>query len=86
MPIPVKTRPKFKCQFCLSYRATLKTVERHEGFCWQNPNRHCDLCDNTGTYKTIVDSPYGDGDMVMGTEPCPYCSKEDKELTSRLSR
>lgn len=82
MPIPVKTRPKFKCKFCLSYRATWKAVERHEGFCWQNPDRYCKECRNTGE----VLSDYGLEPQFESLEPCPYCSKEDKTITEMLRR
>lgn len=81
MPIPIITRQRFKCQFCLSYRATLKAVEKHEGFCWQNPNRWCDLCDNTGKIGLGVGDNINDPEYY---DPCPYCSKEDKKLTASL--
>jgi len=84
MPISVTTRPRYKCQFCLSYRATLKAVERHEGFCWQNPDRFCDECENTGKHKVLVELRPEIGDLGWGEEPCPYCSKEHKTVTQAL--
>lgn len=80
MPIPVKTRPRFKCQYCLSYRAILSAVEKHEGYCWQNPNRYCDLCENTGQMLT----DYGLEPQYEHLIPCIYCSKENKEVTKSL--
>lgn len=82
MPIPVKTLPRFKCQFCLSYRAALKAVDRHEGICWQNPNRYCDFCENKG----VIEESYPEviGSNAIHSRPCPYCSKEDKAVTASL--
>lgn len=62
----------------------MRAVEKHEGICYQNPNRYCDFCENKGFF----DETYDD---VIGSEaplrrPCPYCSKEDKELTQSLSK
>lgn len=82
MPIPVTTRPRFKCQFCLSYRATIKAVEKHEGICWQNPNRFCPECKNTGEVLT----DYGLEPQYEHEIPCPYCSKEDKEITASIAK
>jgi len=62
----------------------IHAVEKHEGICFQNPNRYCPHCENTGkiTRKTW-DGGYP---VVYGksTEPCSYCSKEDKEVTASL--
>lgn len=89
MPIPVKTRPRFKCQFCLSYRATIKAVERHEGFCWQNPDRFCDMCENTGDADNRITTVNLESEEVFvrvdGKIPCPYCSKEDKAVTRMMA-
>jgi len=82
MPIPVKTRPRFKCQFCLSYRATIKAVERHEGYCWQNPDRFCAECQNEGVaFRIGLGANLG---VIENEIPCPYCSKEIKDLTATL--
>lgn len=79
MPIPVKTLPRYKCQYCLSYRAILKAVIRHEGFCYQNINRFCNNCNNTG-----IDPYYNSQEDYPEERYCTYCSKEDKELTKTL--
>jgi hypothetical protein len=81
MPIPVKTRPKFKCQHCLAYRATLKAVERHEGFCWSNPDRMCELCGNT---RKVFDPWHSRENNEPAYIDCKFCVKEDKDLTARL--
>lgn len=69
MPTLMKTKPKYRCQFC-RYAATLPSVEKHEKICWRNPDRFCPNCKNTGQQYLIG----GDGDP-MYTEPCIYCSK-----------
>lgn len=84
-PIPVTTRPRFKCQFCLSYRAILRAVEKHEGYCWQNPDRFCYNCDNTGVVTVDVNS-IAEGIGGETTFPCHYCEKENKELTATLKQ
>lgn len=84
MPIPIKTRPRFKCVHCQSYRATLPAVEKHERICWKNPDRFCPLCQNEGFYEI---DPYGDAPFSMEqTVECHYCAKEDKELTASVKR
>jgi len=75
MPIPVKTKPRFRCRFCLSFTATLPTVERHEGFCYYNPDRVCNACQNTGTIVHEYD---------QSEFPCHYCAKENKEATASV--
>ena len=81
MPISVKVRPRYKCQYCLSYRAILKSVENHETICYQNPNRYCKLCSGTGKTGLGVGDNINDPEYY---EDCYYCSKEDKELTKKL--
>lgn len=39
--IPVKTYPKFKCDFCKK-RAVAWVMKKHEIICWYNPNRVCE--------------------------------------------
>lgn len=84
MPIPVKTLPRFKCVHCQSYRATLPAVEKHEGICWQNPNRFCPACENTGVITFQLEG--AGGHYGEASEPCHYCLKEDKEVTANLKR
>lgn len=43
-------------------------MERHERRCWNNPNRFCDACQNTGKVYEAYDSG-------GGYAPCYYCAK-----------
>lgn len=65
---PVKTQPRFKCDFC-SKVATAPTIERHEPLCYYNPDRYCHLCDNTGVTSEYFEG-YGSVD-----DPCYWCSE-----------
>jgi hypothetical protein len=69
---PVKTKPRFKCDFC-NFKATEPTVEKHEVICWKNPNRYCKACGNTGIIKQIID--VGLVDRI----DCYYCSQKHKD-------
>lgn len=72
---PVKTRPKFKCDYC-RHMSGLKAMEKHEGICFLNPNRWCDFCKNKGEYTEVYGDLIEDGDSGLSqTLPCPYCSK-----------
>lgn len=66
MPTLIKTRPRYRCEFC-RHIATTPAIERHERICWKNPNRYCDLCENTGNI-------HEEGH----TFPCPYCGQKTK--------
>ena len=70
---PVKTRPRFRCDFC-RYAATRAAVERHEQICWMNPDRHCLNCDGRGYHEESYD--LGASLQV----PCYFCSKRDPVL------
>lgn len=74
MPIPINTRPRYKCVFC-TYSATLETVERHEIICWNNPDRYCDNCRNTGRQYVA-----GGDDEPVYSEPCYYCAQRDDRM------
>ena len=63
---PIKTRPRFHCDFCSYTSSSVPGMERHEKVCWANPNRFCDLCKNKGHL-------YED----YAATPCPYCSRYD---------
>ena len=83
----VKTRPKYRCGFC-RFTATEKTVVKHEGFCFRNPNRFCDWCKNKGFTVECHGDLVEDGDCGLSEEyPCPFCSKFKplSELTSLLT-
>lgn len=51
---PVKTLPRFKCDFC-KRRSTKAAMERHEKRCFRNPNRFCDNCDNKGYIEEYIE-------------------------------
>ena len=68
--IPVKTQPRFKCDFCKK-RSTRAGMELHERRCYRNPDRFCDYCQNTG-----IEAGDGSKDFYP---PCPYCAKFDKQ-------
>jgi hypothetical protein len=69
---PVKSKPKFRCDFC-NHTSTKVAMERHERICWKNPNRYCDLCNNTG--EMDVD----DGMGYRYSEPCYWCKQFDPD-------
>lgn len=64
MPKLIKTKPKYRCDFC-RYTATLRTISKHENLCWLNPDRMCPRCKNTGLVS----------DEIAGVANCPYCEK-----------
>ncbi len=69
----VKTKQRYKCDFC-SRRSTKKTMETHEKICWNNPNRHCELCKD----KNCVDLV--EMNKVIQCIPCSkISSKEEKQ-------
>lgn len=72
--IPVKTMPRFKCEFCKK-RGIKRKIEWHEKQCYRNPNRFCSTCQNKGE----VDSGF-EGRMI----PCAYCEKFDPDFMKNL--
>ena len=66
---PVKTKPRFMCDFC-KHTATMATMVKHERRCYRNPNRECDACDGDGIIDTGCDG-YTDGPKFAD---CPYCA------------
>ena len=74
--IPVKTLPKFKCDFCKK-RSTKSVIEKHERRCFRNPNRFCDFCENLG-YTMIREN---ETDIKAD---CPYCAKFNKETLQAI--
>ena len=64
---PVRQRPKFRCDFC-NKTGTRASMEAHEPICWKNPDRFCDLCQNTGE---VTEGAPGYRILV----PCLYCSQ-----------
>lgn len=73
--IPVKTLPKFKCDFCKK-RSTASVITKHEKRCYRNPNRFCDFCENTGRVSSGNDE--GVEDL------CPYCAKFNEETLQAI--
>jgi hypothetical protein len=65
---PVKTKPRFRCEYC-RFTATEPTVVKHEKICWRNPNRYCESCKNKGYYYEEYDEGLGEN------IPCYYCSQ-----------
>ena len=57
------------------------TIERHEKICYRNPNRFCELCENTGKVSNYID------EHIIQEIPCPFCSNFDpkklKEIEER---
>src|ERR1039458_3706726 len=49
---PVKTRPRWRCDFCRYSSSSVTGMEVHERRCWKNPNRICDLCGNRSEEHT----------------------------------
>lgn len=70
--IPVKTQPRFKCDFCKK-RSTKAVIAKHESRCFRNPNRFCDNCKNTGVQE------YDEGDFTVEVA-CHYCAKFDPKV------
>ena len=68
---PVKTRLRWRCDFCRYSSSSVTGMEVHERRCWKNPNRICDLCGNTGIMEH---DGMGDGSGIY-EEPCFYCKQ-----------
>lgn len=77
--IPVKTQPKFKCDFC-KRRSIKSAMERHEKRCFRNPNRFCETCNNKGVVTEYYDFGHQED------RGCPYCSTENKEKTKEIDK
>jgi hypothetical protein len=76
---PVKTKPGFRCDFC-HFVATELTVKKHEPRCWNNPNRHCEYCNDKGYDVVVHGDLIEEGDCGLSENvPCPYCSQLDQE-------
>lgn len=58
-----KRQPRFQCDFC-NRKGVFRNISKHESICWNNPNRFCPNCNNTGK---IMDSH----EQIE----CVYCSK-----------
>ena len=69
--IPVKTYPKFKCEFCKK-KAVEHAMKRHEKICYYNPNRVCDRCDGEGNQDFWNGNPDGSG-VFLDSRPCEAC-------------
>ena len=78
---PVKTKPRFGCDFC-KHTATAPTMAKHEKRCYRNPDRVCDWmgCDGNGTIDTGCDG-YTDGPKFA---ECPHCAIA-KEMAAYLA-
>lgn len=77
---PVKTKPRFKCDFC-RFTATEPTVKKHEPRCWGNPDRYCDYCNNKGHITVVHGDLVEEGDCGLSQDiPCPYCSQFRSDL------
>ena len=72
---PVKTRPRFRCDFCRYTSSSVSGMEAHEKRCWRNPDRICGLCGG----KQYYDVDYGGGPEQT---PCHYCAKFDPEIAA----
>jgi len=62
----VKTQPRYKCDYCSKVGIKI-AIANHEHLCWLNPDRHCDLCNNTG--YSVFDAETGE------KEECYYCKQ-----------
>lgn len=69
--IPVKTLPKFKCEFCKK-KSVKHAMERHERICYYNPNRMCERCQNEGVefYMNVDMASLG---TYEDERPCDAC-------------
>ena len=70
---PVKTQPRYKCDFCKK-RSVKAVMKLHEKRCFRNPNRFCDNCGNRGF--TMEETIEGYPDQKVD---CIYCSQFDKK-------
>ena len=75
---PVKTRPRFNCDFCRRI-STEAAMKKHEIRCFKNPNRYCELCDNKGYTTECHGDLIEEGDCGLSEDvPCPYCKTADE--------
>lgn len=81
---PVKTQPRYKCDFC-KYRSTKHVMEKHELRCYRNPDRFCDYCENVGYTIECHGDLIEKGDCGLSERiDCPYCSKFDKKMLKEI--
>lgn len=78
--IPVKTMPRFKCDFCKK-RGVRAAMEKHERRCYRNPNRFCDGCQNTGKMK--FEEYQGDYEVWVEGD-CTYCAKFNQQMKDEI--
>ncbi len=45
---PKKATTRYGCDYCKRTNARKATMERHEKFCYYNPDRECPICDGSG--------------------------------------
>lgn len=62
-------RTRFKCDFCKKVYVRADKCTSHERICYMNPNRHCDVCYDSGT------ETYEDGYKNPEDRPCIACKK-----------
>ncbi len=79
---PVKTQPKFKCDFCKK-RSVKSVIAKHEIRCFRNPHRFCDHCDNTGEVTIFADD-ICEGIGGSFQQPCQYCSKFNPDTLAAI--
>lgn len=79
---PVKTQPRFQCDFC-KRRSVRHVIEKHEPRCFRNPNRFCDECQNTREVTIYVDD-IAEGIGGSFQSPCQYCSKFDAKQLAEI--
>lgn len=75
---PVKTKQRYRCDYCRYTSSSVPGMARHEGICWRNPDRYCPNCSNRGYHEW---SEYQQ-------EPCFFCSQRrgaELETTGRLT-
>ena len=72
---------RYKCDFCKK-RGIKRIIERHEINCYQNPNRICSRCNNTGKYTV----EYGDDYGTTGIEDCEFCKAFSKERFEEIKK
>lgn len=77
----VKSMQRYKCDFCKK-RGIKRTMLFHEVNCYQNPNRVCSQCNNTGTYEVH----YGDDNDTTGMEECQFCKAFSKEKFEEIKK
>jgi hypothetical protein len=71
---PVKSQPRFRCDFC-SKTLTKSAMERHEEICYKNPERKCPICEDGSGCVWVA------GDGI--TEPAYY---EDCQICSTIKQ